>query len=261
MSSTPFYKRPPTTQKSPAYEWPPKRIERPVKISRQEPPPQATSVDEVKEGSRAENSGLKLGDSIVTINNVDTSNMTLQEANNVLEQASQQDVKLGVIKFDEVDEAVPDKKLTIHEILLKGKRSSRLPFEDELRPPREAYVEKAEKKSWHPIVWPHPERIAPEMSLIQQELPHKRIIRNLRRLLTEIADKPVEREKHIENLLMILPRGSADPLKAIRPKPEKEAGKVEDEDDEDEFDDEIHFVEDVSAERYKTEEEDYEDDE
>jgi C-terminal processing protease CtpA/Prc len=53
---------------------------------------------QVKEGSRAENAGLKLGDSIVTINNVDTSNMTLQEANNVLEQASQQDVKLGVVK-------------------------------------------------------------------------------------------------------------------------------------------------------------------
>jgi len=53
---------------------------------------------QVKEGSRAENAGLKLGDSIVTINNVDTNNMTLQEANNVLEQASQQDVNLGVIK-------------------------------------------------------------------------------------------------------------------------------------------------------------------
>lgn len=52
----------------------------------------------MKEGSRADNAGLKLGDSIVTVNNVDTSNMTLQEANNVLEQAAQQDVKLGVIK-------------------------------------------------------------------------------------------------------------------------------------------------------------------
>lgn len=84
----------------------------------------------------------------------------------------------------------------------------------------------------------------------------------MRRLLTDIADKPLEREKHIENLLLILPRGSADPLKAIRPKPEKEEGKVVDEDDEDEFeDDEIKFVEDVSAERYRTEEEDYEDEE
>lgn len=53
---------------------------------------------QVKEGSRAEIAGLKLGDSVVTINDKDTSNMTLQEANNVLEQAAQQDVKLGVVK-------------------------------------------------------------------------------------------------------------------------------------------------------------------
>lgn len=52
-----------------------------------------------------------------------------------------------------------------------------------------------------------------------QELPHKRIIRNLRRLLTEIADKPAEREKHLEQLLLALPRGSADPLAVVRPKP------------------------------------------
>lgn len=53
----------------------------------------------MKEGSRAENAGIKLGDSIVTINDKDTSKMTLQEANNVLEQAAQHDVKLGVIKW------------------------------------------------------------------------------------------------------------------------------------------------------------------
>lgn len=52
----------------------------------------------MKEGSRADNAGLKLGDAIVQINGVETNNMTLQEANNVLEQAAQQDVKLGVIK-------------------------------------------------------------------------------------------------------------------------------------------------------------------
>jgi hypothetical protein len=64
-----------------------------------------------------------------------------------------------------------------------------------------------------------------------QELPHKRVIRNLRKLLTEIADKPVERERHIENLLLILPRGSADPLKVVRPKPEKKEGEEDDEDE------------------------------
>lgn len=58
-------------------------------------------------------------------------------------------------------------------------------------------------------------------------MPHKRIVRNLRRLLTEIADKPAEREKHIEQLLLILPRGSADPLEVIRPKPEPKKGEDE----------------------------------
>jgi len=53
---------------------------------------------QVKEGSRADNAALKLGDSIVNINGKDTNDMTLQEANNVLEQAAQHDVKLGVIK-------------------------------------------------------------------------------------------------------------------------------------------------------------------
>lgn len=52
----------------------------------------------MKEGSRAENAGLKLGDAIVAINDKDTNGMTLQEANNVLEQAAQHDVKLGIIK-------------------------------------------------------------------------------------------------------------------------------------------------------------------
>lgn len=64
----------------------------------------------------------------------------------------------------------------------------------------------------------------------------------MRKLLTEIADKPAEREKHIENLLMILPRGSADPLKVIRPKPEKKEG----EEDDDDFGEEV--VEEPKAE-------------
>jgi hypothetical protein len=78
-------------------------------------------------------------------------------------------------------------------------------------------------------------------------LPHKRVIRNLRRYLTEIADKPVERERHIENLLLILPRGSADPLRVIRPKPEKKEGEEEDEDEE--------FIEEEKVEEEEEDEE------
>lgn len=51
-------------------------------------------------------------------------------------------------------------------------------------------------------------------------------------MLTDIADKPVERERHIEQMLLILPRGSADPLKVIRPKPEKKEGEEDDDEEE-----------------------------
>lgn len=64
-------------------------------------------------------------------------------------------------------------------------------------------------------------------------MPHKRIIRNLRRLLTDIADKPAEREKHLEQLLLSLPRGSANPLEVVRPKlPPKEEEFQEDDQEE-----------------------------
>lgn len=75
----------------------------------------------------------------------------------------------------------------------------------------------------------------------------------MRKLLTDIADKPVEREKHIENLLMILPRGSADPLKVIRPKPEKKEGEEEDEDDEPQFIEEEKIVESDAEEEEEEE--------
>lgn len=52
----------------------------------------------MKEKSHAKAAGLKLGDSIVTINGKDTSKMTLKEANDLLEQVSKQDVKLGITK-------------------------------------------------------------------------------------------------------------------------------------------------------------------
>lgn len=59
-----------------------------------------------------------------------------------------------------------------------------------------------------------------------------RIIRNLRKLLADVADKPQERDAHLENLLLILPRGSADPLEVVRPKPEPNPEELIDEEEE-----------------------------
>lgn len=58
-----------------------------------------------------------------------------------------------------------------------------------------------------------------------------RIIRNLRKLLTDCADKPQERDAHLEQLLLILPRGSADPLEVIRPKVEPNPEDIIDEEE------------------------------
>jgi hypothetical protein len=41
----------------------------------------------------------------------------------------------STFRFDEVDEANPDNKPAVHNVVLEGKRKPKLPFEDELRPP------------------------------------------------------------------------------------------------------------------------------
>jgi C-terminal processing protease CtpA/Prc len=52
----------------------------------------------VKENSRAEKANLKLGDSIISVNGRDTSQMTLVEANRFLAKVSGGDVALQVSK-------------------------------------------------------------------------------------------------------------------------------------------------------------------
>lgn len=44
MSSIPFYKKAAATPKS-NFDWPPKRIERPVRVARPEPPPPAVEEE------------------------------------------------------------------------------------------------------------------------------------------------------------------------------------------------------------------------
>ncbi|CAO1367975.1 unnamed protein product [Diamesa serratosioi] len=73
----------------------------------------------VKEDSRAGKAGLKLGDSIVSINGKDTSFMTLNDANVYLKDASQHNITLQVIKFtNETDEP------KLHEIILEVPNSN-----------------------------------------------------------------------------------------------------------------------------------------
>jgi hypothetical protein len=165
-------------------------------------------TEQVAEGSRAEKAGLKLGDSIVSVNGQDTSKMTLLQANAVLEQVSnKEEIKLGITKFDEVDEENPNQTPQVHEVVIEGnKKSPKLPFEEELQPPREAYIAQPTRKAWHPVMWEQQEFKLSEN--YQPEQPHKRVVRNIRKLLSSVADNPSERAKYIEDLLLALPRGS-----------------------------------------------------
>jgi len=160
------------------------------------------TIFHVKEESKAKHVGLKLGDSIVSVEGKDTKDMTLKEAIEALLHASKniRSFKLGVIRFQD-DEVSKDVRF-VEEVVMEGNpKAPRFLVEPHIEPPREAFVQHPERKAWHPIMWPHPEYFLPED--YHEELPHKRIVRNVRKLL---ESKPSRLE--MENLLTALPRGS-----------------------------------------------------
>lgn len=96
----PFYKAP--QQKPNLYQFEKKDIENSPVVKRFEKRPAV--VPQVTEGSRANQAGIKLGDSIVKINNTDTSDMSLNEASKRI-QESGGDIKLTVkklVKFERI---------------------------------------------------------------------------------------------------------------------------------------------------------------
>lgn len=99
----PFYKRP----RPNAYQFKRDDFESiPVVQHRFKPrppyvPPPTPRVDaQVSDGGRAQQAGIQLGDSIVRINDEDTGDMSLAEAQQRIEDADG-DMKLAVRKFDE----------------------------------------------------------------------------------------------------------------------------------------------------------------
>ncbi|XP_063699315.1 PDZ and LIM domain protein 5-like isoform X2 [Culicoides brevitarsis] len=68
------------------------------------------TVFQVKEGSRAESVGIKLGDSIIRINGIPTAGMSLNEAQRALEYAGD-DLRLTLSNFDDDDNDSPPKEM------------------------------------------------------------------------------------------------------------------------------------------------------
>lgn len=66
------------------------------------PPTPPTTTEQVTDGGQAQQAGIQLGDSIVRINDADTDNMSLAEAQKRIEaEGADGDLKLAVKKFDE----------------------------------------------------------------------------------------------------------------------------------------------------------------
>uniref|UniRef100_A0A1B0CBQ9 PDZ domain-containing protein n=1 Tax=Lutzomyia longipalpis TaxID=7200 RepID=A0A1B0CBQ9_LUTLO len=200
----PFYKAP--AKKTYNYEFPEKDREIKVIQHRFTPRTASASSPQVTEGGQASQVGLKLGDTITKINNVDTSEMTLAEAHAKIEGA-EQGVKLSVVSFEDDEEKVAEER----QVVLKAKKEAegprKLSVVDLEKPKEKTWIPQPERKVWHPIVWQQPPPPVAQENY-GPDAPHKRIVRNIRRLLNETEDQPEERWKHIENMLLALPTAS-----------------------------------------------------
>ncbi|XP_063699320.1 PDZ and LIM domain protein 7-like isoform X5 [Culicoides brevitarsis] len=167
------------------------------------------TVFQVKEGSRAESVGIKLGDSIIRINGIPTAGMSLNEAQRALEYAGD-DLRLTLSNFDDDDNDSPPKEM--REVILAGKIKLPTP------PPPETpiVIEKPvlkrvvnpekQKQCWHPVMW-HSPPLPNQVEDFGNDKPHGRIVRNVRRFLTECKD-PEERQRIIERMFLALPAAS-----------------------------------------------------
>ncbi|GAB0094931.1 PDZ domain-containing protein [Sergentomyia squamirostris] len=199
-----YYKAP--TRKDYAYEFPDK--DREIKVIQHRFTPRTASVSspQVTEGGQASEVGIKLGDTISKINQMDTAGMTLADAQAEI-QAADREIKLSVKSFEDEEE----KHVEEREVTLKGKPGAKAPRKKSLpkleQPKESTWIPQPERKVWHPIVWQQPPPpVAAEN--YGSDAPHKRIVRNIRRLLAETEDQPEERWKHIENMLLSLPTAS-----------------------------------------------------
>ncbi|XP_058462370.1 PDZ and LIM domain protein 4-like isoform X2 [Malaya genurostris] len=194
------------------------------------------TIFQVKENSPAAKAGLALGDQIVTINGADASAMRLATAESVIKQAGEQ-LQLVVAKDDEESAKTPEKPKETRVVKFAGidddtkaDVTNNTPA-PKLKPDEERanWIQPPERKVWHPIVWQQPPPPIPP-DVYGKDAPHQRLIANIRRLLVETVNKPEERKKHIENMMLSLPTGSkkgeeeeAPPVPA--PKPKRKKGK------------------------------------
>lgn len=184
------------------------------------------TVFQVTADGVADKAGIRLGDIILEINEADASHLTLAEAHKIIEDSGKK-VQFLVKGMDEESiDYEPGEERSI--VLRVPKKMAPL---EEFHP-----TPLLGSRCWHPIMWqdppapPKPKKKKTKVEIDEEgnevvielsedessedeeeELPHHRIIRNIRRFFAEVGENHELRKTITENMLLALPSASREP--------------------------------------------------
>ncbi|XP_017473521.1 PREDICTED: uncharacterized protein LOC108364364 isoform X2 [Rhagoletis zephyria] len=193
------------------------------------------TVFQVTPDGLADKGGIRLGDIILEINEEDATELTLTQAHEKIETSGKKIHFLVKNMEEDQDFELGEEK----SIVLRVPKPA--------PPPREFNpTPLLGSRFWHPIMWhdppepPKPKKKKTKTEIDEEgneviielsedesseeeeekELPHHRIIRNIRRFFAEVGDNHELKERTIEDMLLALPTASRSTKPATQPREE-----------------------------------------